>query len=393
MRDIVPYFGATFLLILSHAIFCYTGNYMLPFWFIYLFSPINNAIGKQDNWNISTKNQTAWANDKRFWAPLWVYTFAETISWLWCLTVMSDKYDIKYAWFQINKPSTYSEYIQFVVLFGFYAGISGISGHELTHKKEMYNKLLGNWSYSKFLYSHFMFEHFSGHHKNVATPLDTTSAKYGHSLYRFYLQSIPGSMRCVWKQDTQRIKKKHGDDVSFLFILFKNKLTWCFVFNTCFMTAIYLVFGWQSVKFQCCYALAGIFFLEGINYIEHYGLERKKDEDGIYESVTRMHSWNSLSGPVQFRLQRHSDHHAQSYRPYQILRRLDDAPTLPFDYVSSIVMCTIPPLWWYMVNPRVEAIRAVAAGKKNDTCYNMYMPMTKDDKCRKNAGWAFLFVF
>lgn len=60
----------------------------------------------------------------------------------------------------------------------------------------------------------------------------------------------------------------------------------------------------------------GMFFLELINYIEHYGLQRKKDENGIYESITKMHSWNSLSSPVLFRIQRHSDHHAHAFRPY-----------------------------------------------------------------------------
>jgi len=45
-----------------------------------------------------------------------------------------------------------------------------------------------------------------------------------------------------------------------------------------------------------------MFFLEAINYIEHYGLERKKDKDGVYESIGKMHCWNSKSGPVFFRL-------------------------------------------------------------------------------------------
>jgi alkane 1-monooxygenase len=86
------------------------------------------------------------------------------------------------------------------------------------------------------------------------------------------------------------------------------------------------------------YTFWGIFFLETINYIEHYGLLRSKDENGIEESITKFHSWNSLSSPVLFRIQRHSDHHAHSFRPYQILRRYDDAPTLPFEYLHSIVL-------------------------------------------------------
>jgi len=66
---------------------------------MYLTTPINQLIGKQDNTNLSSKCQVSWANDKRFNIPLWSYTFAETVSWIWCLTIMSDKYDIQYAWF------------------------------------------------------------------------------------------------------------------------------------------------------------------------------------------------------------------------------------------------------------------------------------------------------
>jgi alkane 1-monooxygenase len=111
----------------------------------------------------------------------------------------------------------------------------------------------------------------------------------------------------------------------------------------------------------------GAFFLELINYIEHYGLLRQKDENGIYESINKMHSWNSLSSPVLFRIQRHSDHHAHSFRPYQILRRFDEAPYHPFEYLHSFVICLCPPLWFYTINPRVEVLSELAtSGKKND---------------------------
>ena len=306
---------------------------------------------------------------------------------------MSDKWDIQYAWFQ-NKPQGWSEYMQFTFCFGFFAGMNGIVGHELVHKKEMVNKILGNWGYTKFLYSHFIDEHLKGHHKNLGTPLDSTTARNGQSLYEFYLQTIPGSHICVWNMEVKRIQKKLGKDAPISLIIFNNKMTWYFLFHVCMLGAIYLVFGWSSVKFQFAYSITGICFLEGINYIEHYGLERKMDEDGIYESITKMHSWNSKSGPVLFRLQRHSDHHAHSFRPYQILRRMDDAPTLPFEYLHSIFLATIPPLWFYLVNPKVNALHELADGKKNiKTKYNHLMPMTKDDKYRQKIGWAVIAIY
>ena len=134
-----------------------------------------------------------------------------------------------------------------------------------------------------------------------------------------------------------------------------------------------------------CYvgsAVTGILLLETVNYIEHYGLLRQKDENGIYESINKMHSWNSLSSPILFRIQRHSDHHAHSFRPYQILRRFDEAPYHPFEYLHSFAMCMVPPLWFYLVNPRVDALRELAeTGKKNNkNVYDFVTPFTEHDK-------------
>lgn len=99
----------------------------------------------------------------------------------------------------------------------------------------------------------------------------------------------------------------------------------------------------------------GVFFLELINYVEHYGLRRRKDSRGIYEPITERHSWNSTSSSLLFRIQRHSDHHMHAYRPYQILRRLDRAPQLPFDYLFSLLLALQPSAWFAAMDPLVES--------------------------------------
>lgn len=103
---------------------------------------------------------------------------------------------------------------------------------------------------------------------------------------------------------------------------------------------------------------------------------RKKDDNGIYESIGKMHSWNSMSGAVLVRLQRHSDHHAHSFRPFQILRRMDDAPYMPFEYLHNYFLATFPPLWFYIMNPKVEALDDIKNGRvnKSKTAWNNIMP-------------------
>ena len=101
-----------------------------------------------------------------------------------------------------------------------------------------------------------------------------------------------------------------------------------------------------------------MFFLELINYIEHYGLHRRKLENGRYERTTPAHSWNSnflLTNLFLVQLQRHSDHHANPKRRYQVLRHFDESPQLPSGYAGMVVLAVIPPLWFKVMNPRVEA--------------------------------------
>lgn len=76
-----------------------------------------------------------------------------------------------------------------------------------------------------------------------------------------------------------------------------------------------------------------------------------------YEPVQVAHSWNantSLTNYVLFKLQRHSDHHVNAGKRYQVLRSEPLAPQMPTGYAGMIVLALIPPLWFYVMDPRLE---------------------------------------
>lgn len=52
-----------------------------------------------------------------------------------------------------------------------------------------------------------------------------------------------------------------------------------------------------------------------------------------------------------FKLQRHSDHHAYAYKPYQILESFPESPMLPHGYSVSLVLSLFPPLWRKIIDP------------------------------------------
>lgn len=68
------------------------------------------------------------------------------------------------------------------------------------------------------------------------------------------------------------------------------------------LTGVYYFFGWEAFKYNLLYIAIGLYLFETVNYIEHYGILRKKDSNGVYESINKMHSWNYLSGAVIVRL-------------------------------------------------------------------------------------------
>jgi hypothetical protein len=99
LRDIAPYFAPSILLIFAHVLYIQTGNLALALWGMYLACPLSNYVGKQDNFNLTPKAEKAFANDKRFCIPLYVFNLFETITWVWALVLMSDEVKVDNIWF------------------------------------------------------------------------------------------------------------------------------------------------------------------------------------------------------------------------------------------------------------------------------------------------------
>ena len=112
-----------------------------------------------------------------------------------------------------------------------------------------------------------------------------------------------------------------------------------------FIVVIYNVFGLLPLVVHMLIIAGAIFYLETINYIEHYGLLRNQLPDGSYEKTTILHSWNAphrFSNYLLFKLQRHSDHHENASKPYQTLVSMQESPFLPHGYNLMVLMAFFP---------------------------------------------------
>ena len=120
------------------------------------------------------------------------------------------------------------------------------------------------------------------------------------------------------------------------------------------------IFGIKGMVFNLVVSLITTLLFETVNYLEHYGLQRKliPGSEDVYESVRITHSWNApqvMTNYLLFKLQRHSDHHANSYKPYQILDSFPESPMLPYGYSVSLVLCIFPPIWKRVIDPMAIA--------------------------------------
>jgi alkane 1-monooxygenase len=238
---------------------------------------------------------------------------------------------------------------------GLCCGVLGINiGHELGHRVKWYERLMAKTSLMTSLNMHFMHEHNKHHHKMVCTPEDPATARYDEPVYLFWLRSITGVYRWAWKLERKRLKRK-----GIPFLSFKNQMITDHIVEIMLVTAIGYFFGLVAVGYFLAAAFIGHLVLETVNYIEHYGLAREKIGDR-YERVMPRHSWNSdhLLGRLNlFELSRHSDHHYRASRKYQILRHMDDSPQMPTGYPGMMILSTIPPLWFNVMNPRVKRVK------------------------------------
>jgi len=251
-----------------------------------------------------------------------------------------------------------------IAVMGLLCGVFGINvAHELGHRVNKWEQAMAKALLLTSLYMHFFTEHNKGHHKRVATPEDPSSARYNEPVYLFYFRTILFSYISAWHIANDEMRKKNRSVFSL-----HNEMLQFTIIQFVFVGAIWLLFGgWITLYFLAAAGI-GILLLETVNYIEHYGLQRKPTGEGKYERAMPEHSWNSdhvIGRILLFELSRHSDHHYLASRKYQLLRHHDHSPQMPTGYPGMILLSLIPPLWFYVMNRRIKNLNATAAPVPN----------------------------
>lgn len=329
------------------------GNVMGGWWnlgtigFIFLFIPVADALVGVDRNNL-TEHERATANEDLYF---------RLVTWLW---VPVQFLFLGWAILQILTFGTLwsPEALLLLVNTGLVTGGIGITvAHELGHKNNAFEQFLSKALLLTVSYMHFFIEHNRGHHVHVATPEDPATARKDESFYRFWIRTVRDSYRHAWQLEATSRERKNlpviGIGNSMIWftlapLLFAGLATW--------IASIFFpqVTWWVVPVFFFGQSIIGFTLLELVNYVEHYGILRRKDSEGRYERVNPLHSWNTsylISNFFLFQLQRHSDHHTYASKRYQTLDHFDESPQLPHGYPTMILMALVPPLWFSTMKP------------------------------------------
>ena len=230
-------------------------------------------------------------------------------------------------------------------------GYGIVAGHELVHMTRSKASIIqGRLLYSMIGNPDFSIEHVHIHHAFLGTEKDPATARKGESVYHFFWRSSFDGHLAAWKFELDRLRKAKTSPFSL-----KNRMITGYLM--CLIWPIlYFALGGLSGLLACFgIMLLGKFIFEAINYVEHYGLERAP-----HEPIAPHHSWNCntrMSYIVLLGLARHSAHHERAQTPFWQLSAYPKAPQMPFGYLNSLLASMIPPLWFAIMEPRLQLWR------------------------------------
>ena len=347
----------------------YVYGTFLTFFAGYVLVPIVDLIIGEDSYNATAEEENRLKRNPWFRYVTLLYTPS------YIATIVYGVYVI----------TTSAETLTNTQLFGitFSVGIAGGFGigcvHEMIHRPHFIDMFSGVAATVFANYGHFWIEHLWGHHKRVATDEDPASSAIGDDLYTFLVKDIYLSFTDALKIESRFLKKKNKR-------FYQHRILQAYTVSAIIAFTVYKVtqaYGGDERAFQALvfYIGQGIWValhIENANYIEHYGLRRRKvegqvDREGeqVYERPGWFHAWDTadrLTNWILFKIQRHPDHHTNAGRAYQILRTIPQSPKMPTGYAGMFVLSWVPPLYWAIMDPLVRNAYAQRAKMEAAGC-------------------------
>ena len=104
---------------------------------------------------------------------------------------------------------------------------------------------------------------------------------------------------------------------------------------------IFSLFGWHGIAYQAMASFGFYYTVGSGNYVQHYGLELLPISDA--QKIT--YAWDDIGEVGKyfgFNLHIHSDHHLNTYKPFDKLKHLKGKPVVPYGIPVLAVIFPFP---------------------------------------------------
>ncbi|KAL4438641.1 hypothetical protein ABPG74_015539 [Tetrahymena malaccensis] len=224
--------------------------------------------------------------------------------------------------------------------------------HELIHRLSPLEQSAGIFNLMRMMYAHYQIAHIMSHHKYVGTKKDPVVAQKNETIFAYMFRQIQQTYIKAWSCENERVVKFHKATNPYLSIY--NRMIYYSIAQLFVPTVVYKICGLYGLGFYLLMVLISVAESLVIEYIEHYGLTQYQDIDIQYDS-----SWNAphkFSNMLSFRFERHSDHHVNAHKEYQVTQFNYEWPTLPESYASCMHIALQPSEWMKVMNTRLDAV-------------------------------------
>lgn len=242
--------------------------------------------------------------------------------------------------------------------FGAISILATISMHELLHSFSDVDQLLSRLLTIFIGYSHFGREH-AAHHFNEGTHKDGCVAKRGQNVYSFIGRGVISGIDSAFRIEDKILQNNGKSNIhNSIFINFSLSLIVSLIIQEFFGPIGLLAYVVQL--FVC------IIFTYIIHYVQHYGLYKRqyeKSDDGI--------AWEYdgyLGNIITLNSSHHAAHHQKQHLQYYLVHLCQNSPKMPSGYSGMVLMALFPPLWFKVMNPRLDAFLNSKINAVRDNC-------------------------
>lgn len=230
------------------------------------------------------------------------------------------------------------------------SSVGAVVAHELAHTDNPLDRIGAEALMLLMSYPQFCILHVKYHHARFGTECDRAIARRGESIYGFYARTVLQGLVDVCRPERTQTACDGGHGRSARTRLLAQAL----VLGLIYML-LYLWTGWAGLAFFAGQSAVGILVLEGLNFVQHYGLA-----DGGPSFARPLNAdlaWNARYGRSNWlmaSLGRHSEHHRGGDSQDLIGR----GPELPTGYWTMFLIALVPPIWRKVMDSQVALVQS-----------------------------------